>query len=227
MLEHDPVLFHKWFGTVNDGGYSDEQVRHRIQRAYDFLYEEEPRWDVMCCDQAIGGCDMCATPGMLAYVVHYMFSDTQDGVKTTYIDSQHNQTHIRLCPAAFALENTEEAMGIIMYHEIIHMVTHAVSHCYAKDDCYNLAQTQPEKARLNANSYTLHAVEGGADREDYNKYTKSWGLSIVNNQCSDLFSSCYDFIKPYDCNAPRIGSILRQYCCASCHYQQGTDPVAP
>jgi len=217
MLENDPVLFHKWFGTVHDGGLSDEQVKHRMQRTYDFLYEEEPRWDVMCCDQAIGGCEGCVG-NALAYVTSFFKGGTVNGEPVIFTDSEHNQIHIRMCPSAFTMPNPVETMGIIMFHEINHMVTHSKDHCYVKEECYNLAQSEPEKARLNAHTYTLHAIEGGADREDYIEYTQAWGYSIVNDQCSDRYSNCWSYIKDHTCTDH---PILIEGCCASCHHQQG------
>jgi len=222
MLENDPVLFHKWFGTVHDGGLSDEQVKHRMQRTYDFLYEDEPRWDVMCCNEAIGGCTGCQG-NALGYVTSKFdyATRTSDGQLIKFTDSEHNNIHIRLCPRAFEVEDPVATMGIIMYHEVNHIVTHTVDHCYNKDDCYHLAQSEPEKARLNAHTYTLHAIEGGADREDYAEYTKSWGGMIVNDQCSDYYSNCWTHIQNKTCTEH---ADLIELCCASCHHQQGMAP---
>jgi len=108
-----------------------------------------------------------------------------------------------------------------MYHEINHIVTHTKDHCYVKEDCYHLAQSEPEKARLNAHTYTLHAIEGGADREDYAEYTKSWGGMIVNDQCSDYYSNCWTHIQNKTCTEH---ADLIELCCASCHHQQGMAP---
>jgi len=141
----DRKLYEKWFGTVNDNGLSDKQVFHRFKRAYDFMYDDDPKWEVMCCDQAIGGCSSCSN-GTLAYVTYWY----EQGEK----DSHRKNVHIRLCPDIFNTEDATEVIGVTMFHEVMHITSHAGDSCYSKNDCYNLAQTEPSKARLNANSYT-------------------------------------------------------------------------
>jgi len=141
----DRKLYEKWFGTVNDNGLSDKQVFHRFKRAYDFMYDEDPKWEVMCCDQAIGGCTSCSN-GVLAYVTYWYYQGDKD--------SHRKNVHIRLCPDLFNTEDATEVIGVTMFHEVMHITSHAGDSCYSKKDCYNLAQTEPSKARLNANSYT-------------------------------------------------------------------------
>jgi len=141
----DKRLYEKWFGTVNDNGLSDKQVFHRFKRAYDFMYDEDPKWEVMCCDQAIGGCSSCSN-GTLAYVTYWYYPGDKD--------SHRKNVHIRLCPDLFNTEDATEVIGVTMFHEVMHITSHAGDSCYSKKDCYNLAQTEPSKARLNANSYT-------------------------------------------------------------------------
>merc|ERR1711976_397970 len=182
----DKNLHKKWFGTVNDGGLSDRQVFHRFKRAYDFMYEDEPRWEVMCCDQAIGGCTSCQR-GVLAYVTYWYTPGNRD--------SHRKNVHIRLCPSLFNTEDATEVIGITMFHEVMHITSHAGDSCYSKKDCYNLARTNPSRARLNANSYTLFAIEGGAPRDDYERLMDLWGGSLLKEGCSDYRYNCWEMAK--------------------------------
>jgi len=205
----DKNLHQKWFGTVKDSGLSDRQVFHRFKRAYDFMYEDDPRWEVMCCDQAIGGCTSCQR-GVLAYVTYWYTPGNRD--------SHRKNVNIRLCPTLFNTEDATEVIGITMFHEVMHITSHAGDSCYSKKDCYNLARTNPSKARLNANSYTLFAIEGGAPRDDYERLMDLWGGSVLKEGCSDYRYNCWEMAKKYKCEGNY--AWLKEQCCSSCHHVQ-------
>jgi hypothetical protein len=99
-----------------------------------------------------------------------------------------------------------------MFHELIHMASGAGDKGYSKRECYNLARTDPEKARMNSAAYVFFAMESGLpSKEKYEEYSR--GASILNEGCVDRYSNCFELAKGC-CN----GNNLSKSCCASCTY---------
>ena len=79
-----------------------------------------------------------------------------------------------------------------------------------KRDCFNLARTSPEVARLTAKNYDLFTLESGTSYSDFNKY--SFGRNIRTNQCKDLYKNCFEVVEPFKCCAENKlinGSLMK------------------
>jgi hypothetical protein len=73
------------------------------------------------------------------------------------------------------------------------MVSAAIDYGYEKELCFNLARFEPEKARLNANNYSLFALESGMGKEEYERSSR--GTSIISLNCKDKYANCYNLAK--------------------------------
>jgi len=83
-------------------------VKSRIRNTYNFMKDKyRSIWDVVCCHNTLGSCDNC-TGSTAAYV---MGTDASDGSKTSW-------TWIRMCPLIMSDENTDEEIGLTVYHEL-------------------------------------------------------------------------------------------------------------
>lgn len=51
------------------------------------------------------------------------------------------------------------------------MTSGAIDYGYEKDLCFNLAKSEPENSRMNANNYIFFAMESGMSKIDYEKYS--------------------------------------------------------
>jgi len=65
-------------------------------------------------------------------------------------DLKTSNTHIRLCPPIWTTPYPNVSIGITIFHELIHMTSGVIDYGYDKMIGYNLAKSEPEKARLNA-----------------------------------------------------------------------------
>ena len=67
---------------------------------------------------------------------------------------------MRLCGGLLAETDDLDAIGLVIYHEAIHMVS-AVSDLeggYVKKGMVEMAESRPEDSRDNADSYTMYAA---------------------------------------------------------------------
>lgn len=105
----------------------------------------QTKWNTVCCHNTRGTCDGC-TGNTMAYV---MGTNASDGLKTSW-------TWVRMCPKILSKSTLDESMGLIIFHELLH-VTSAVydhdTHAYAKKGMVEIAEKDPVGARLNAASY--------------------------------------------------------------------------
>ena len=110
-------LFDKWFG-VSTQPESDADVRLTMSDATGKMYERGVGWTPMCCKSGNGACGTsCQYEGVQAWVESYTYSNDAD--------TEYNSTWVRMCPALMANSNLME-VGFILYHELVHMVSHVV-----------------------------------------------------------------------------------------------------
>jgi len=94
-----------------------------------------------------------------------------------------------MCALSFKQKYKEVRIGMTIFHELMHMSSRVGDQGYTKKQCFNLARTNPERARLNAAAYVYYAIESSMTKDNYEKY--STGGSVMNEGCSDTWGNCY------------------------------------
>jgi hypothetical protein len=85
-------------------------------------------------------------------------------------------------------------VGFIMFHELIHIVSIVVDADvgYGKGPLVDLAEANPELARVSANNYMLYAAQNGLSYREYTEISNGWGLNVHNPECIDFYTNCLD-----------------------------------
>jgi hypothetical protein len=167
----------------------------------------------MCCNETNGACETCDSA--LAYVTSWVYDSWETGII-------YQSTWMRLCPGLLAATEDLDAIGMVIFHEAVHMIS-AVSDLeggYVKKGMVEMASERPSDARNNADSYTMYVAQNGMSVHDYSVFTNSWwGNNYVRSGCSDKYGNfcheqgvaCCDFEE----KIPNQG-VLGEICCASC-----------
>lgn len=131
----------------------------------------------------------------------------------------YNTTWMRLCPALMAKSDLLE-VGFILYHELIHMVSHVgdADVGYAKESLVYLAATNAEAARLSANNYMLYSAQNGLSYQMYADVSGGWGGMVADPNCMDSYGNCVDLAA----NCCGTNTQLLDGCCASCRVIDST-----
>ena len=78
---------------------------------------------------------------------------------------KYSNTNIRLCESLMEMESTE--IGLVMYHEFMHMTSSCGDIGYSKVNGVEMAINDPEKARTTANNYMLYAAQNSMSKGQY------------------------------------------------------------
>lgn len=165
-------------------------------------------WRPLCCYEDRGPCN-CG--GAIAYVMSGVYGDWETGLLS-------ESTWMRLCPAMFEGDN-EEAWGLVIYHELIHMVSYAgdAEGGYTKLGAHRIAQINPEIARLSADNYTLYTAQHGMSYDDYTNFTRDWwGKNTYSTTCTDAYGPSYCWEQAENCCDYSATPSLADDCCATC-----------
>ena len=84
----------------------------------------ESKWNVLCCDGSYGACLHCSA-GTMAYVLGG--TGYQGG---RYVNV--SWTWVRFCPDGFGTELSDTEVGLVIYHELMHVTSAATDHGYGK-----------------------------------------------------------------------------------------------
>lgn len=180
----DARLFKKWFGKGTPESNAD--VKFRFKRAMDMMFSSSRFWKVLCCkSNRAFVCRNCSR-NTIAYVLG---------------KSWHNRPHVqmkstsmRMCPYAFDRSRFSTVeLGFTVLHELMHMSSGVGDQGYSKKECFHLAKRDPQRARLNAAAYCYFAMESAMPKAKYEK--ASGGMSIMNENCRDRFSNCFDLAR--------------------------------
>lgn len=136
---------------------------------------------------------------------------------------KHSNTHIRLCPTIWESKEAESQIGFTLFHELMHMTSSVRDYGYPKSTCYNLAKTNPVKARHNAKSYQLFAAESSMPWKQYERVTG--GMSVIDDVCKDSYGNCRDLTpSAQHCKHAKFsnGEKVSLKCCASCTHKFGS-----
>jgi hypothetical protein len=175
IYNRDDQLWDKWFG-VNSPGRTDEDVMSIMVEALE-MFDNSNGWTPLCCHEDRGPCD-CG--GAIAYVMSGVYGDWETGTLS-------ESTWMRLCPTMLDSSNEEE-FGLVIYHELIHMVSYAgdADGGYNKLGAHRLAQISPDVARLSADNYTMYVAQNGMSYEHYTMFTQNWwGANAMSVECAD------------------------------------------
>jgi hypothetical protein len=185
----DAALQKKWFGVST--AHEDENVKLRFKRAMDMMFEygagKKRQWSMMCCRSNQGACDVCEEgSNTVAYVTSKKFTNS---------DRKISNTNIRFCPWAWKINEGAAsisgkgklALGMTMFHELMHIVSNAGDKGYEKIECINNAISDPINARQNAAAYVYYAQEAGMTRKNYLAAT---GQAAISSTCYDKTPFC-------------------------------------
>jgi hypothetical protein len=210
-------VFNKWFGVgVNE---PDSNVQHIMKKASDMMPKMSVSWDPICCNNGTSGSCFACGDSTLAFVTSYSYGGD---------DTKYSITWVRTCPNFWKFTEDEKiSAGFVMYHELVHMVSTASDGYgnYSKSAGVNLAASEPDIARLQANNYMLYAMQNSMSPYDYAMSSTSWGGSVFKIGCEDVYSNCPDLVISSGCCDPRstTGSNYESTCCASCSVMNQKD----
>jgi hypothetical protein len=123
-------------------------------------------------------------------------------------------------------------LGMTMFHELVHITSSAGDKGYAKIECINLANQDPQTARQNAAAYVYYAQEAGMTRTNYLKAT---GSAVYLDGRKDINPSCSHYIKSVGkgcCGTAGFysgwghtsmsGKSLKELCSVTCPWVDGS-----
>jgi hypothetical protein len=108
----DDELWEKWFGSGDSK--SDDDVTSRMEDATNFMSQRGEAWKPLCCTNSLGACGGCAS-GVMAYVTSWNYLNDDE--------TSYNGTFVRLCNDLLNEPDLVQ-FGLVLYHELIHMVSH-------------------------------------------------------------------------------------------------------
>merc|ERR1711865_1251163 len=220
----DTAAWTKWFGAGSS--QSNAKVQTRLNDGYNKVTATND-WEPRCC-AASGSTDQeCANNcqgNTMAFVQSYKYQGS---------DKEYQYEQIQFCASVFS--TTDVQLGLIAFHESVHMVSAAGDGygAYGKESLIKLAASEPDKARLTANSYMLYAAQAGMPHSEYDSATSLWGGSMnADGTCQDKYSNCAELgSSASSCSTGTLGSgeTIGDACCHSCTQDVPTnlfaDPV--
>merc|ERR1712166_1060493 len=211
----------KWFGAATSQ-QTNADVQTRLNDGYKQVTSSD--WEPRCC-AASGSTDQECANNCQGNVMAFVQSYTYQGS-----DKEYQYEQIQFCASAFSA--TDVQLGLIAFHESVHMVSAAGDGygAYGKESLVKLAASEPDKARLTANSYMLYAAQAGMPHSEYDSATSLWGGSMnADGTCQDKYSNCPDMAKQANmCARGTVssGATVGVACCHSCKVDVSTQMVA-
>lgn len=203
--------FSKWFGTASSS-QPDSDVYGRMRDALKKMTDHD--WTSDCC-AASGRTDaLCADTckgAVNAFVSSLRYGDDPN--------KEYQYNSINFCAQVF--ENTAIQLGWIIFHESIHMVSAATdgNDDYSKKVLVELADEDPEKARLTANNYMLYTMQSSLDYKQYETISSIAGSSVsTDGTCANNYGNCVSLVENGNCKSGQVGGgqSLLSACCLSC-----------
>merc|ERR1711865_1077519 len=217
----DTAAWTKWFGAATSQ-QTNADVQTRLNDGYKQVTSSD--WEPRCC-ACQGSTDQeCANNckgNTMAFVQSYKYQGS---------DKEYQYNQIQFCASVFS--TTDVQLGLIAFHESVHMVSAAGDGygAYGKKSLIKLAASEPDKARLTANSYMLYAAQAGMNHAQYDSATSLWGGSMnADGTCQDKYSNCADMAKQANmCARGTVssGATVGVACCHSCKVDVSTQMVA-
>jgi hypothetical protein len=220
----DNAAWTKWFGAATSQ-QTDADVQTRLNDGYKQVTSND--WEPRCC-AASGSTDQeCANncKGQTqAFVQSYKYQGS---------DKEYQYNQIQFCASVFS--TTDVQLGLIAFHESVHMVSAAGDGygAYGKKSLIKLAKTEPDKARLTANSYMLYAAQAGMNHAQYDSATALWGGSMnADGTCGNKYGNCGSLASASSCASGTLssGETIQGACCEACsagHQNAGSSTSAP
>merc|ERR1712195_376991 len=220
----DTAAWTKWFGAATSQ-QTNADVQTRLNDGYKQVTSSD--WEPRCCASQGSTDQECANNcqgNTMAFVQSYTYQGS---------DKEYQYEQIQFCASAFSA--TDVQLGLIAFHESVHMVSAAGDGygAYGKESLIKLAASEPDKARLTANSYMLYAAQAGMPHSEYDSATSLWGGSMnADGTCQDKYSNCAELgSSASTCAHGSVGSgeTIGDACCHSCTQDVPTnlfaDPV--
>lgn len=93
-------------------------------------------WNPLCCTENDGACEGCDSA--LAFVTSWVYDSWETGIL-------YESTWMRLCGGLLAETEDLDAIGLVIYHESVHMVSAVVDMegGYVKKGMVDMAGTDP------------------------------------------------------------------------------------
>jgi hypothetical protein len=158
-----------------------------MKEATELVSNRGTMWNPLCCVENDGACEGCDSA--LAFVMSWVYDSWETGVL-------YESTWMRLCGGLLAETDDLDAIGLVIYHEAVHMVSGVVDieGGYVKKGMVEMAEGRPEDSRSNSDSYTMYAAQNGMSAHDYSVFTNGWwGNNYVDPNCSDSYgSACHN-----------------------------------